>query len=152
MTDDIHRVSTTATSAPRRAHDAVLADAISAAVLYFLTLLAVVSALGPLLDFFVRSGTDPLFASLAEAAVVAFVMIYSSGWATRLFAVPAHLSVRLIVGAGAMVLLCAFAGADLLFSGVSLAQALRELATPQGGVALLTVTLGAILPLVRARR
>lgn len=126
-------------------------NVVAAVAVYFGVVLAVVAALGPLRQFFVSAGADALLASLAEATAVALAMTYASGWATRVFAVPARLPARLIVGAGAMGLLCAVTGLAVLLAGMSAREGLSLLTTAPGLVAVLTVALGAVLPLARAR-
>jgi hypothetical protein len=129
-----------------------IADALAAACAYFGVVLTVVSLLAPVREFFVRTGTDPLLAGMAEAPVIALAMTYGAGWSARIFNVPATLRARLIVGGVGMGLLCAFGGVALLLGGASPSDIWSELASGPGIVAVLTVCLGVILPLARGRR
>jgi hypothetical protein len=107
---------------------------------------------GPIREFFVGSGSDPFLAALVEASGMALVMVYSSGWAVRLFGVPAAYGPRVAIGLGAVaLLLVSDLVGDFLLRGWLPRDFVRQFATAPGRVFGAALLLAVVFPLLRAR-
>lgn len=126
--------------------------AFEAAITYALVILAVSWVLGPIREFFVRAGADPVLANLSQAVTTLLVLTHAAGWIVRTFGVPGGLGLRLALGLGAVaVFLAGYALSALLLFGLSPPDLAAELRGPQGAVVALMMTVAAILPAVRNR-
>jgi hypothetical protein len=121
----------------------------SASVVYFLAMLVAGWAFGPIRQFFVGSGADPLAAALAEAPAMALVMVYAAGWSVAAFSVPRSPTHRLVVGLTAvtLLLLANWAG-EAFMQGRTFSDLIARFSTAPGMVFAATLLLGVILPLL----
>jgi hypothetical protein len=116
---------------------------------YFLALAGTGWLLGPIREFVVRKGLDPLAAVLIEAAVLLLVMALSSTWAMRRFQVRDRGGDRLLVGSVAVTLVIAseLAGGALV-KGWGLYETLANMSTQPGAVFVVLLIVALLTPLI----
>ncbi len=128
-------------------------QALQAAVCYFMATLTLGWFFGPIRDYAVRAGADPMLAILSQAVATLLILVWAAGWVVEAFDVSSRLTQRIAVGFGAIGLLVA---CDLLTGYLMFGLAPAELAahflTPEGEVVGLSLLLAALLPIVRSRR
>lgn len=128
-------------------------QALQAGICYFMATLTLGWFFGPIRDFWVRAGADPLLAILCQAVATLLVLVWAAGWVVEAFHVPERLAQRVAVGFGAIGLLiaCDFLTGYLMFGMTPLDLAGRFLG-PEGEVIGLSLLAAALFPLVRGRR
>lgn len=125
---------------------------LQAALCYFMTTLTLGWICGPVRDFAVRSGADPMLAILSQAVVTLLVLVWAAGWVVEAFGVPPQPSARCVVGFGAIGLLivCDFVIGFLMF-GMTPNELAAHFLSAEGSVVGVCLLLAALLPLVRSR-
>ena len=128
-------------------------QALQAGACYFMTTLTLGWFFGPIRDYWVRAGADPLLAILSQAVATLLVLVWTAGWVVEAFDVPSRLAQRAAVGFGAIGLLlgCDFLTGYLMFD-MTPGELARHFVTPEGEVVGLSLLLAALLPIVRGRR
>ncbi len=116
---------------------------------YFVALASAGWALGPIREFVVRKGFDPLLAVLIEAAPMLLVMALASAWAMRLFKVRDRAGDRLLVGNIAVTLVIAseFVGGALV-RGWGIYETLANMCTRPGSVVVALLIAAPLAPLI----
>lgn len=128
-------------------------QAVQAAACYFMANLTLGWLFGPIRDFWVRAGAEPLLAILCQATATLLVLVWTAGWVVDIFDVPSRLGQRIAVGFGAIGLLiaCDFLTGYLMFD-MTPPEIAAHFLTPEGEVVGLSLLLAALLPVVRSRR
>lgn len=128
-------------------------QALQAAACYFMATLTLGGFFGPIRDFWIRAGADPLLAILCQAVATLLALVWTAGWVVETFDVPDRLAQRAVVGFGAMglVIACDFLTGYLMFRMTPWDLAAHFLGL-EGGVVGLSLLLAALLPIVRSRR
>ncbi|MBS0333271.1 MAG: hypothetical protein JSS35_10925 [Proteobacteria bacterium] len=124
--------------------------ALQAGACYFMVTLTLAWFFGPIRDFWVRSGADPLFAVLCQAVATLLALVWAAGWVVQAFDVPRRLGDHAIVGFGAMGLLIVcdlFAG--WLMYGLPPWVLVAHFLGAEGVVIGLSLLIAALLPLFR---
>jgi hypothetical protein len=116
---------------------------------YFVALAGAGWALGPIREFVVSKGFDPLLAVLIEAAPLLLVMALASAWAMRLFKVRDRAGDRLLVGSVAVTLVIAseFLGGALV-RGWGIYETLANMCTRPGSVFVALLIAALLAPLI----
>jgi hypothetical protein len=116
---------------------------------YFVTLAGAGWALGPIREFIVRRGLDPLPAVLIEAVPMLLVMALASAWAMRRLGVRDRSGDRLVVGSVAVTLVIAseFIGGRLV-RGWGPYETLANLTTRPGWVFVAMLIVALLIPLL----
>jgi len=122
---------------------------LAAGTAYFLALFGAGWTLGPIREFVVRRGFDPLLAVLIEAAPMLLVMGLASAWALRQFRVRDRAGDRLLVGSVAVTLVIAseFAGGALV-RGWGFYETLTNMTTWPGRVFVTLLIVALLTPLL----
>lgn len=128
-------------------------QALQAGACYFMATLTLGWLLGPIRDYAVRAGADPLLAILCQAVTTLLILVWAAGWVVEAFDVPDRFGQRAAVGFGAVGLLivCDFVSGYLMFDMTPLELAAHFLG-PEGEVVGLSLLLAALLPLFRSHR
>ncbi|MBS0363302.1 MAG: hypothetical protein JSR98_18150 [Proteobacteria bacterium] len=128
-------------------------QALQAAACYFMATLTLGWFFGPIRDFWIRAGADPLLAILSQAVATLLVLVWTAGWVVEAFDVPGRLAQRVAVGFGAIGLLvaCDFLVGYLMFD-MTPGELVAHFLTPEGAVVAVSLLLAALLPIVRGRR
>ena len=116
---------------------------------YFVALAGAGWTLGPIREFVVRKGLDPLLAVLIEAAPMLLVMALASAWAMRQFQVRDRAGDRLLVGSIAVTLVIAseFIGGTLV-RGWGLYETFANMSTRPGSVFVALLLVALLAPLI----
>jgi len=116
---------------------------------YFFALVLAGWTLGPIREFAVRRGLDPLIAVLIEAAPMLVVMVVASTWALRQFRVRDRAGDRLLVGSIAVTLVVAseFVGGELV-RGWGFYETLANMTTWPGQVFVALLVVALLTPLL----
>jgi len=125
---------------------------VQAAACYFMVTLTLGWLLGPVRDFWVRAGADPLFAILCQAVATLLALVWASGWVVSAFDVPDRTGARLTVGFAAIGALftCDVVAGYLMFGMTPLDFAVHFL-SPAGVTVGGSFLFAAILPALRNR-
>ncbi|MGZ6037576.1 MAG: hypothetical protein ACXWKR_02835 [Phenylobacterium sp.] len=139
-----------AAAAPRRV--SAWAAVAQAAVCYFMVTITMGWILGPVRDFWVRAGADPLFAILCQAVATLLVLVWAAGWVVSAFGVPDRIRARLAVGFGAMaaLLVCDVLVGFLMFGLTPLDFAINFISAT-GAVVAVSFLFAAVMPALRSR-
>lgn len=116
---------------------------------YFAALAGAGWALGPIREFVVSKGLDPLLAVLIEAASILLVMALASAGAMRLFQVRDRTGDRLLVGSVAVTLVVAseLVGGAMV-RGWGLYETLADLTTQPSSVFAVLMIVALLIPVV----
>jgi hypothetical protein len=120
---------------------------------YFAALAGAGWTLGPIREFAVRRGLDPLLAVLIEAAPMLLVMALASAWTMRRFGVRDRAGDRLLVGSVAVTLVMAaeFVGGELV-RGWGPYETLANLTSRPGQVFVALLIVALLVPVVEPLR
>jgi len=126
-------------------------QALQGGACYFMVTLTLGWFMGPIRDFAVRMGADPLLAILCQAIATLLILVWAAGWVVDAFDVPNRIGARAVVGFGAIALLlaCDFLTGYLMF-GMTPAMMGAHFLGPQGAVVGLSLLLAALLPMARS--
>jgi hypothetical protein len=127
-------------------------NALGACASYAMVILTVSWVLGPIGEFVVRLGADPVLASFFQSGAALLLLAHAAGWIVRTFGVSPRPGLRLAIGLGAVVIFvaCDVLSALLLF-GLSPLDLTTGMTGPQGVVIAVMLTVTAILPALRSR-
>jgi len=121
----------------------------SAALLYFLAVFGAGFALGSIRVLLLEPRLGVVAATLCEAPFLLLAMIMAAHWIPRLVSMPAGIGAMLAVGFGALALQQA---ADLVVGtalrGISAADQLARLASPEGAIYAVLLVLFALMPAI----
>lgn len=128
-------------------------QALQAAACYFMATLTLGWLFGPIRDYAVRAGADPLLAILCQAVATLLALVWTAGWVVEAFDVPDRLAQRAAVGFGGIGLLigCDFLSGYLMF-GMTPGDLAVHFLGAEGEVVGFSLLLAALLPLFRNHR
>jgi hypothetical protein len=124
--------------------------ALAAGAVYFAAMGGVGWLIGPIREFYVRSGLDPVLAVLVEAPLMILVMVFASSWTIRLLRVREGAGDRLVMGAFAVLLiLCSEFVGGALIRGWGFYETLANFTTRPGLIFVGLLAIAIVVPLLQ---